>query len=373
MRIVFTGYINSSEFDNPEKWLRRIKGYIGILESLSKYHQVASIEQINYAGELRKNNVQYHFLNYRQKRSFVPFRLHRFIKKLKPDIVIVHGLHVPLQILQLGLQLHADVKILAQNHAEKPFHGYRKFVQKLADKCISAYIFTSVEMGQEWVTQDIISNKNKVWGIMEASSFFKASDMQAAKQKTKVNGDPVFLFVGGLDKNKDPETVVKAFLQFNSNDQNAKLYMIYQKNDLLDEIKALLERFENKDSVKLIGTVPHDEMEDWYNSADFIISGSHYEGSGVSVCEAMSCACIPLVTDILSFRKITGYGKCGFLYERGNVNALLDVLLKTQRLNIEFEKKKVLEQFDSDLSFDAIAKQLNEKIIAMQQDNQKVS
>jgi glycosyltransferase involved in cell wall biosynthesis len=114
-------------------------------------------------------------------------------------------------------------------------------------------------------------------------------------------------------------------------------------------------------------------MEDWYNSADFIISGSHYEGSGVSVCEAMSCGCIPLVTDILSFRKITGYGKCGLLYERGNVNALLDVLLKTKHLNIHFERKKVLEQFDSDLSFDAIAKQLNEKIIAMQQDNQKVS
>ena len=71
MKIVFTGYINVPEFDDPHKWLRRIKGYIGILESLSKYHSVTSIEQINYSGQLVQNAVEYHFLNFKKKRKIL--------------------------------------------------------------------------------------------------------------------------------------------------------------------------------------------------------------------------------------------------------------------------------------------------------------
>ena len=75
MRIVFISYnINSTEFNDPEKWLRRIKGYIGILESLSKYQEIISIEKINYTGALKKNNVQYYFLNYKKRTALVPFR-----------------------------------------------------------------------------------------------------------------------------------------------------------------------------------------------------------------------------------------------------------------------------------------------------------
>ena len=260
------------------------------------------------------------------------------------------------------MQIGKKVKIIAQNHAEKPFNRLGKFVQKMVDKYISAYIFTSEEMGNEWVDRKIINNRNKIWGIMEASSFFKPMNKEIAKQKTNVESDPIFLFVGRLDRNKDPETVVKAFFQFNKKHTRARLYMIYQTTDLLNAIKNLIKQADNNNSVKLIGKVSHDEMQEWYNSADFIISGSHYEGSGVSVCEAMSCGCIPIVTDILSFKKITGYGRCGMLYESGNVPALLENLLNTRYLDIESERKKVLEQFDNDLSFDAIAKQINKKI-----------
>ena len=81
-------------------------------------------------------------------------------------------------------------------------------------------------------------------------------------------------------------------------------------------------------------------MQLWYNSADFIISGSHYEGSGVAVTEAMSCGCIPVVTDIPSFRSMTGQGKCGLLFKPGNEQDLLAALLKTKEMDMEIEKSK---------------------------------
>ena len=76
--------------------------------------------------------------------------------------------------------------------------------------------------------------------------------------------------------------------------------MIYQTEELLVEIKNIIEK-ENKNAIQLVGNIPHNEMLYWYNSADFIISGSHYEGSGTAVCEAMSCGCIPITTNIFFF------------------------------------------------------------------------
>jgi glycosyltransferase involved in cell wall biosynthesis len=74
----------------------------------------------------------------------------------------------------------------------------------------------------------------------------------------------------------------------------------------------------------------------------------------------MSCGCVPVVTDIFSFRMITDNGKCGLLYEAGNEAALLDVLMQTNVINIKEKQELSLKYFDEKLSFQAIAKQIDE-------------
>jgi glycosyltransferase involved in cell wall biosynthesis len=136
--------------------------------------------------------------------------------------------------------------------------------------------------------------------------------------------------------------------------------MIFQTEELLNEINALVNSdVKVKEAIKLEGQVSHQELQPWYNSADFFISGSHYEGGGIALCEAMSCGCIPIVTNIISFRKMTGDGKCGFLYQPGNEKELLEVLLKTREIDMKIESEKTLKQFKEELSFDAIAEKIN--------------
>jgi glycosyltransferase involved in cell wall biosynthesis len=110
----------------------------------------------------------------------------------------------------------------------------------------------------------------------------------------------------------------------------------------------------------LIGKVAHDELQYWFNSADIIISGSHYEGSGTAICEAMSCGCMPLVTDIFSFRMITDNGKCGLLYKAGDEDGLLAALMQTQQMDIHGKQQLSLEYFRTNLSFEAIAGKIRE-------------
>jgi hypothetical protein len=66
-----------------------------------------------------------------------------------------------LQLIQLRLLLDKKTRIIAQHHAEKPFNGIKKYIQKLADKCVDAYLFASHPMGMEWVKrQSVVTRKN---------------------------------------------------------------------------------------------------------------------------------------------------------------------------------------------------------------------
>lgn len=366
MKIVSTSYTNTPVFDEPEAWLQRINFYTGILEALAKQYEVESIEQINYNGELKRTGVLYHFLNYKKKKLYFPRQLHRYIKKIKPDTVFVNGLIFPLQVIQLRMKLGRSVKIILLHRGEKPYSGIKRLLQRLADKCIDAYLFTSAEFGKEWTRFGNISNQNKIYEVIQASSVFYPQEKTLSRSATHIDGSPVFLWVGRLDANKDPLTVVKAFIEFLEFEPAAKLYMIYQTEELLQEVKDLMSHEPKATAIKLVGKIPHAELQTWYNAADFIISGSHHEGSGVAVCEAMSCGCIPVLTDIISFRKMTGPGNCGLLYEPGNAIALLKILLQTTALNMNNEQAKTLQQFKTELSFEAIAKKIEQVIASLE-------
>jgi glycosyltransferase involved in cell wall biosynthesis len=359
MKYVFISFNYSPVFTSPESWFQRTEGYLGILENLAKENEVINVKQIDYEGSRKHNGVKHLFLTFGKKKSYFPIRLNAYVKQLQPDIVFVQGLHHPLQVIQLRLMLNSKTKIIAQHHAEKPWLGIKRHIQRLADKCIDAYLFASNNIGNDWVKNGNISATEKIHEVMEVSSVFYPINKAAAKSKTDVSGNTTFLWVGRLNANKDPLNVVEAFLKFSETNPDAQLYMIYHTEELLTNVQQLISGHPNKTAIKLIGKVPHDELLYWFNSADFFLSGSHYEGSGTAVCEAMSCGCIPIVTDIFSFRMITDNGDCGLLYKAGDRDDLLNALTQTGRMDVTDKKTKALTYFKSNLSFDAIAREVH--------------
>lgn len=360
MKFVFASYVVTNAFKNPESWLYRTSMYNGIFEALSINHKVVSIEQIDYEGEYFKNDVNYAFMRFGLPSKYFPGKLHNYIKKLQPDIVVIQGLHFPLQVICLRLKLGSKTKIILHHHAERPFTGIKKYLQRWADRHIDAYLFASRDIGIDWITKGNLASPEKIREVMEVSSVFCPIEKKFAKSKTGVTADTVYLWIGRLNENKDPLTVVKAFLKFAPAKPGAILYMIYHTDELFIAIMELLNKHPYKKNIVLIGKVPNAELLYWYNSADFIVSGSHYEGSGTAICEAMSCGCIPLVTDIFSFRMITNNGKCGLLYEAGNEDALLSVLIKSQQIDRAEKRETCLNHFNANLSFNAIAGKIQE-------------
>ncbi len=139
--------------------------------------------------------------------------------------------------------------------------------------------------------------------------------------------------------------------------------MIYQNEDLLEEIKnKVLQSIVLEDAVKLIGKVDHRELPYWFSAANFFISGSLSEGSGYALLEAMACGCIPVVTAIPSFEKITEKGKYGYLFPPGDVETLAQLLENLHTLPIEKERLRIEKYFREKLSFQSIAESLGEVI-----------
>lgn len=352
MTIVSTSYSSTNTFSDPHQWLQRIDFYTGILEELAKKHEVVSIERINYEGEVQQNGVEYHFMRLKNEVVYLPTKMHKFIKDQNPDVVLVNGLSFPLQVLQLRRRLGPSVKIILFHRADRPFEGMKGRLQRMTDKEIDAYLFSSSEFADQWKNN---INVDKVSEVMHASSTFQPANKVEAREKLRLKGNPLFLWVGRLDRNKDPLTVVKAFKQLLFQHPSAVLYMIYQTEELLKEVEELTKGIEN---IRLIGKVAHQDLQDWYNASDFMVSGSHYEGGGISVCEALSCGCIPIVTNITSFRAITGRGKCGLLYAPGSEEELLKAFNKAMKLDVDKERENTLRQFNDELSFAAIARKI---------------
>jgi len=321
MRFVDVSYFRNTG-DDAEALLHAHAANLGYLDFLPEDWEVHVVKLLEKEGQIRN----FHF----KKRG-----VNRFIAQLQPDVVLVHGLIFPLQVLALKFLLPSKTKILIQHHAEQPGKGLKRGLQKMMDRFVSGYLFTAKELAEPW-------KLSKVFEVIEGSSTIQKQDKQESREKLGIKG-PIFLWVGQLIPRKDPLTVLAGFEKYLQHNPDAKLYMIYQGGDLLP---ATIHP-----NIILVGKQERSELASWYSAADYFILGSHSEGSGYALIEAMSCGCIPIVTDIPSFRKITG---STMLFKPGDVNSFYDTLLKIT----SSPAPDVLKQFENELSFKAIANQV---------------
>ena len=112
-----------------------------------------------------------------------------------------------------------------------------------------------------------------------------------------------------------------------------------------------------KPRVQLLGKIAHHEIQNYYNSADYFVLGSHYEGSGYALSEALRCGCVPVVTDIPSFRMMTENGQLGALWEPGNKHSFVQAAIRAMDKPLREEADRCIDFFKRKLSFDAIAEQ----------------
>ena len=356
IKVVDVVYHCHKEYDQPQQVIAKHAPSLGFTDYIKDRLDISFVKHSNYEGFQKIDNVPFAFFKSRNRFFYIPFKTHRYIKNLDPDIVIVEGLIFPLQLMMLKLFLARKCIIVVQHHGESPYKGYKKILQQLSGKFISLFLFTSCENAIPWIKAGVIMNSLQCRELQEASTYFCRAGRKESQERCGISGDHNFLWVGRFNENKDPVTVLKGFEHYAAKSNNARLYMISQEGDLFNEVKKMINKSTilNR-TVKLLGKIPHEELRYWYSSCNFFLSGSLKEGSGYALMEAMSCGCIPIVTAIPSFKKLTCNGKYGFLYPPGNEKDLSEILVGIEGINIEEKANEVERYFQKNLAFKNIA------------------
>jgi glycosyltransferase involved in cell wall biosynthesis len=328
---------------------------------------VSLVQASSQTEHFERNGVHYHFLPF----DADPMRGGEFgadsrglLRSLAADVFHVHGLDSPRQVLSLS-ELNCGAPIILQDHASRPPRIWRRSAARRGMSVAAGVAFCSLEQARPFINAGLIGTSTQVYEIPESTSRFAPADRDEARRLCGVQGDPAVLWVGHLDANKDPLTVLEGISAAIRELPQLRLYCCFGTAPLRRAVQSRIASDTHlRDRVHLLGRLPHESIEQLMRAADIFVLGSHREGSGYSLIEALACGLPPVVTDIPSFRTLTRAGSIGELWPCGDSHALCQALLSIARRPRSEMRATVRTHFERELSFEA----LGVKLLAMYQD-----
>ena len=355
-------------------------------ELASRGHEVMVVHQFPSQGSFVENQVEYRLVRSpRWSRAIAaaggaalrrePARLEaalpavRTIRRWQPDVVHFFGttLTLNLAVVELALGRRGPPIVVSYHGGWPPTNPLLRRIQRATLDRASRLLFTTRELARPFVEAGFLpADDPRIAEVMEVSTPFRMKDRAAARAVTGMSGDPVFVWAGRLEPVKDPLTALRGFDRIRAAWTGSRLYLCFLTDQLLPELRAFVDsRPGLADHVHFRGRVPHDQMEEVFNSADLllqasrsVIPGRMVEYSGFVPLEAMACGVVPVLTDLPSFRAMTEGGRYGLLYAVGDDVGLARNVLQLDRGEMSALGAEVRAHFERALSFPALASRL---------------
>ena len=323
---------------------------------------VVVVQRAHTTRTVERDGVSYRFVD---DAARIPRRIIALVASLEPDVIHVRGIHHLSAVAALARS--GDAPVLIQDHATRVPSGWRSTAWRWALRSVAGAAFTTAEQARPFVDAGLLRADMPIFPVLEGSSTFTPGARDEARRATGMFGDPCLLWTGRLDDNKDPLTLLAAVERVARKLPDVRLWMCYGKAPLLDVVtRRIAESPVLRERVVLLGTRPHAEMELRHRAADFYVQASHHEASGFSLLEAMACGTTPIVTDIPAARRIVG--DTGALIPIENPSALAAAIGSywltpdgggaRRAPRSVATAARVRGRFDTELSYDAIAREL---------------
>jgi glycosyltransferase involved in cell wall biosynthesis len=336
---------------DPDELLERYATLTGWNEALLEAgaSRVAVFQHFHHRAIARRNGVEYHFGRVGQIASDVLG---------SAEVAHVNGLNFPVQTRLLRARLPRPTPIVAQDHASgTPSRAAARAVRRWGFRAIDAFLFTAAAQADPWRAANIIRRQQRVYEVLEASTTLRPMARAASRDASGVDGSPALLWVGRLNANKDPLTVLAGFERIVVPCPDASLTMVFGSDELLPEVRSKLSASPAlARRVRLVGYVPQEQLPAYYSAADIFVLGSHHEGSGYALIEACACGAVPVVTSIPAFRAITGDGARGALWPPGDAIGLAHALLEMAKRDLAGLRAAVSVHFANELSWTAVGR-----------------
>jgi glycosyltransferase involved in cell wall biosynthesis len=348
-------YINffRCTYENREAFDLQQRNIILYKKELAKLQDVGYL--VNNNLKINDNLENVNLKSFHSNRIVFLIRALFYIKKKKPQHVIIHGLDYFLEAGLIGFIF--KMPVVLQHHAEKTYLRKKSILMGITDPYIRAYFFNGKELASPYLEKNIIKNKNKIIEITEATTPFSINEKQTTSTKRIVS-------IGRLNANKNTITILKAINLLKLSRQDFHLSIFYGTSELELELKTYVETNKLHSFVSFKGSVSQQEVESVLNQSDLFVSASLYEGSGFSLIEAIACGVYPIVSTISAFNYLVSDLPFKQQFEPTNeielaqkLNAALNTELNTSM------RKSIHQYFKKTCSSTAIAEAIHSSLI----------
>ena len=366
MRIALVNYVHAPQLTTPESLIASYETLRGVAGALSREvgrdGQVRVFQGFTSSAIDDRGAAVWEFVRCPHSSSAKGLTLRQAVNERvaawMPDVVHLNGLLFAYAAADLRRHLPRWAALLLQHHAEPPPRSrLKRWVFRAALAGVDGFSFSGLGLCDEWRAAGLIRERQLVFEIMEGSTAFRPGDREEARRRSGLDGEPCLLWVGRFDRNKDPITVLAGFEKVVKGRPGARLHMVYADDTLGGAVQSFIAQRPGLESrVTLLGHRPHDWLEHAFRAADVFVSGSHREGSGYAATEAIACGAVPVLTDIESFRFLTGGAAFGALWKPGEAEDLVRALSEVLSQSLASHRERGRVHFDAKLSFAAIAR-----------------
>ena len=281
-------------------------------------------------------------------------RLVEVLGEIRPDVLHLHSLGFAADAFALARHL-PQLPIVIQDHADRPPRRWRRPWWRRWYGAAAGIAFTAADMAQPFTRAGLFAPRTRLFAIPESSSRFTPGERDRARAETGLHGDPCVLWVGHLNAGKDPLTVLDGVARAVQRLPGLQLWCVFGNAPLLDAVRQRIAHDPRlAGRVHLLGKVAHARIETLMRAADLFVAGSHAEGCGYALLEALACGVAPVATDIPAFRALTGDGRVGRLWPCGDAAQLAEALVDVAANRPS--PAQVRAHFDATLSFAALGR-----------------
>lgn len=300
-----------------------------------------------------QRGVDYHFLPLAGAVPPEPAALRSLLTQAGPDLLHVHGLHFGGLARSLA-ELCPQRPLLLQHHAGRPARrplGWWRMRRALAPA--RGLLFCSAEQAQPFARWRLLPRGCRVYEVPESTAVFRPRE-----GVPRLPGHPALLWVAHLNANKDPLTVLAGIEQALPRLPGLQLWMCFRDAPLLGAVQARIAHGPLAGRVHLLGPQPAGRIEQLMSGADLFVQGSHEEGSGYSLIEALACGLAPVVSSIPSFRALAGGCSSARLWPVGDAAALAEALVAAAAMPPDERLATTRAHFERQLSPAALGRRL---------------
>lgn len=300
--------------------------------------------QIHCVGKINLRNYKKYFEN-----------VIELVNKIEPNIIRAYNPYVEGWLAakcskELKIPLVVSLHTQYDYRKEKIFKlNFKKYVAlKISEKNIEPFVLQNAT--KIIVVYDMIKSYVKKFTDKEPETIYNKVDQKLffPKSEKTSNKKPIIISVGNLIEEKNHQCIIEAMSGI-----DAKLIII-GKGKLYERLLSLIKQHSLENKIKIIESVPHEEIAEFYKNADIfaLAYDPKIESVPMPVMEAMSCG-LPVVISKAPREYSTGLEEFGIIAERNPEsfrNKINWILADKKELRRYSEKSKLKsKEFDSEI------------------------